>query len=349
MRASRTARPTPSRRALAALALALALGGLAPRAAAQIKTGTAAMPFLLIEPSAELAGMGNVGAAASGSVLDAYYNPGALGALEGSSAAFTHSPWLDGITYDYGAVAVKVGNNTLSLAVTSLASGDMDVRTVEQPMGTGERFSVQDLAIGVGVGRRFTDRFTAGLQAKYVQETIWHSSASAVALDAGVLYALPVQGVVLGASITNFGSRPTFNGRDLRIRFDPDPDTFGGNSSLPAALETDDFSLPVFFRVGVAMPVQLGADQQVRLAVDAFQPSDAQNSVSVGGEWSFRDLVTARAGFENLGLEDREGGLSFGGGLRVPVRRDFDVRINYAWTDRGRLGATQRFSLGLSF
>jgi hypothetical protein len=189
----------------------------------------------------------------------------------------------------------------------------------------------------------------AGAQVKFVQETIWHSSASAFALDAGVIYKLPFRGAALGASVTNFGSRPIFDGRDLRIRFDPDPNTFGDNSALPAALETDDFSLPVFFRVGINMPFQIGADQKVRLAVDAFQPSDAANSMSVGGEWSFRDLVSARAGFENIGMEDREGGLTLGGGIRVPIRTNFDVRVNYAWTDRGRLGDTQRFSVGFNF
>ena len=333
------------------LALAILLGqtaALAPVADAQIRTGTAAMPFLLIEPSARVAAMGNAGAAAYGGAASAYYNPGSLGYLEGNSAEFTHSAWLADITFDYGAVAVRLGSNTLLLSVTALNSGEMEVRTIEQPLGTGERFSVSDLAIGLGAGRRFTDRFAAGVQAKYLQETIWHSSASAFAVDAGVLYRLPFQRALLGASVSNFGTRSKFDGRDLRIRFDPDPDEHGGNSNLPAALETDSYALPIFFRVGVALPVELGAGARLDVAVDAYQPSDSGNSVSVGGEWSFRDILFARGGYQNLFLEESEGGLTFGGGLRYDVS-GFDFRFDYAWADHGRLGAAQRFSLGLGF
>lgn len=336
-------------RALARLALpALGLAALASGAHAQTRTGSAAMPFLLIEPSAQVAAMGNAGAAAYGGAMAAYYNPGALGYLERSSVEFTHSPWLAGITYDHGAAAVRLGQNTLSLAVTALDSGEMEVRTVEQPLGTGEQFSVRDLALAIGVGRRITDRFAAGLQVKYLQETVWHSSASAFALDAGVLYRLPLQGAVLGASISNFGTRSRFDGRDLRIRFDQDPDTNGDNSSLPAALETGSYPLPVFFRVGVSLPVSLPGNSQLTLAADAYQPSDASNSISLGGEWNYARIVYARGGYQNLFMENAEGGLTLGGGLRYNLS-GMDFRFDYAWADQGRLGATQRFTVGLGF
>lgn len=338
-------------RALPRLLLALLLAApvaLVPSAQAQVKTGTSAFPFLLIEPDARMTAMGNAGAALATGAMAAYYNPGALGALGESSAAFTHSPWLADIAYDYGAVAVGLGASALLLSVTSLNSGEMDVRTPEQPLGTGERFSVQDLALGVGVGRQFTDRFSAGVQAKYVRETIWHSSADAFALDVGVLYRLPFQNAVLGASVTNFGTRPQFAGRDVRTDCDLDPDANGGNSRLPCALVTESFPLPIFFRVGVGLPVDLGAAGSAMLAADAFQPSDNRNSVSLGAEWNYADLIFARGGYQNLGLPDAEGGLTLGAGLRAPIS-GFNVRFDYAWSDHGRIGTAQRFTLGLGF
>ena len=335
-----------ARRLAGALLLAAAL---AAPAGAQSKTGTTLGQFLLIEPSAEYAAQGNAAATARSGVLAAYYNVGALGFTEGVNAAFTHSPWLADIAYDYAAVSVPLGaEQSVALSVTSMSSGEMDVRTPEQPQGTGERFTVQDLAIGLGYGRRFTDRFAGGLQVKYISERVWNSSASTVALDAGVIYQLPFQ-AILGASISNFGTRTRYDGRDLQVRYDQNPDLFGNNDNLPAALKTDDFSLPIYFRVGMSVPVQVGADSRVTLSADAFQPSDNSNSLSLGGEWTYANLVSARAGYQNLFLEDGEGGLTLGGGLHTSVN-GFDVHVDYAWADFGsRLGATQRFSVGLGF
>ena len=326
---------------LAALVAAAPLG-------AQTKTGTTFGQFLQIEPSAALAAQGNVGATARTDVMSAYYNPGALGFQTSSNAGFSHSSWLAGIDYNYAAVGLKMGSaTTVALSVSSLSSGDIDVRTAEQPLGTGERYSVEDLAIGIGVGRQFTDRFGAGATVKYVQETIWRSSARTVALDAGVIYELPFQ-AVLGASISNFGVPASFDGTDLRIRYDQDPDIFGDNDNLPAALVTEEYALPVFFRVGMSVPVRVG-DSQLTLAADAYQPSDNSNSISVGGEWTYANLISARAGYQDLFLEDGEGGLRLGGGVAYRVS-GFDFQFDYAWADHGsRLGATQRFTLGLGF
>ncbi|GAB5536621.1 MAG: hypothetical protein Rubg2KO_28700 [Rubricoccaceae bacterium] len=328
----------------AAFALAILL---ASAAGAQTKTGTTTMGFLHIEPSPRMAAQGNAGATAREGVMSAYYNPGALGFLRGSSAEFAHSEWLADIDFNYAGVAINNGSQTLALTVTQLSSGEMDVRTADQPEGTGERFSVNDLAIGVGYGRQFTDRFAGGVQVKYIREQIWHTAASTVALDMGVIYELPFK-AVLGASLTNFGTRSRFSGRDLRVRFDQDPDTFGDNDNLPAALETEDFALPIFFRVGMSMPVEVGANSRVTLSADAYQPSDNSNSISLGGEWTYANLISARAGYQNLFLEDGEEGLTVGGGLKAKIS-GFGVRADYSWGEHATIGDMQRFSIGLDF
>ena len=113
------------------LLLLAALVAAAPLSA-QTKTGTTFGQFLQIEPSAALAAQGNVGATARTDVMSAYYNPGALGFQTGSNAGFSHSSWLAGIDYNYAAVGLKMGSaTTVALSVSSLSSGDIDVRTAE--------------------------------------------------------------------------------------------------------------------------------------------------------------------------------------------------------------------------
>lgn len=316
---------------------------------AQTKTGTTVGQFLLIEPSARTAAMGNAGVTGMNEAISAYFNPASLGVLQGSNIQFTHSTWLAGIMFDYAAAAVKVGlENTFFLSVTSLNSGQIDVRTVNQPLGTGEKYSVTDLALGLGYGQRITDRFSVGLQAKYVQETIWHSTLSAFALDLGTLYDIIPNTLRLGASISNFGTRGKYEGTDLQIRYAPNPNMNGSNNTLPGQALTDSYPLPLLFRVGLGYTVSIGTLNQFNIVMDAYHPSDNTESVSFGGEWKFMNIFSFRAGYQNLFQKDSEVGLTLGAGVKYDLYR-YLFSFDYAWADAGRLGSTQRFTVGLAF
>ncbi len=329
-------------------AVALALFACAP-AGAQSNTGTSLGSFLLIEPDARIAGMGNAGAASRAGLQSVYYNPAGIGLLSSYGVEFTHSDWLAGISYQYAAVAVPVGRfGSLYGSVTSLNSGDIDVRTVDQPLGTGEKFSASDLAVCLGYGRMISDRFSAGFQVSYIQETIWHSSAGTAALSVGTLYQLSDDGLRIGASLENFGARAGFSGRDLRIVYDPDPSKHGDNSQLPGEVFADKFPIPVLFRVGLGMPFKLSTDLAMDCEVDAFHPSENTESMSMGAELTLKKALSIRAGYQNLFQKDSEEGLTAGAGFKGSSE-DIHYHVEYAWADHGRLDHTSRFTLGVTF
>ncbi|TLY31281.1 MAG: hypothetical protein E6K56_05265, partial [Ignavibacteria bacterium] len=56
----------------------------------QSKAGTSVGQFLLIEPSARIAAMGNAGATMYGEVQASYYNPAAIGLFASNGVQFTH-------------------------------------------------------------------------------------------------------------------------------------------------------------------------------------------------------------------------------------------------------------------
>ena len=315
----------------------------------QSKTGTTIGQFLLIEPSARSAGMGNTGVAAYEELVTTYFNPAALGRINNSGVAFTHSLWLADIIYDYAAANVKLAaDKSLLLSVSSLNSGDIDVRTVEKPLGTGEKYNVSNFSIGLGYGQAISDRFTVGLRINYIQETVWHSSLSTVGFDFGTIYRISPDGLRIGASISNFGLPGKYSGRDLRITYDTDPKKYGDNSALPGEIYTDEYYLPVLFRVGLNYPIVLNDDHKFALEIDAYHPNDNDESISVGGEWSFMNLISFRAGYQNLFLKDSEVGLTLGSGLNYIVS-GYELKFDYAWAKHGRLGDTQRFTLSFAF
>ena len=152
-----------------ALAYVLATG----EALGQTKVGTAIGDFLQIEPGARLTALGNAGVAADPDLEAVYFNAAAAARLQKLSLQFSHVDWFAGIRYDYIAAALPLSHWGVAFAtVTSLNSGDIDVRTVSQPLGTGERYTVSDIAIGLGYAYAVTSRFAAGVQVRYLQETI---------------------------------------------------------------------------------------------------------------------------------------------------------------------------------
>jgi len=316
---------------------------------AQSKTGTAIGTFTLIDPSARSAAMGGAGVTSTSEAMASFYNPGALGALQQSDLQFTYNAWFADITISSAVGTVHFGDaGTLAAVVTHLGSGDIDVRTVEQPLGTGERYSVSDLLVGLGYGMRITDRFYCGIQVNYVNERIWHSSTYVFGINVGTLYELSSDGLRVGASLVNFGTKNSFSGTDLRIRYDLDPSRYGDNSSIPGQINTDDFSMPIVFRVGVGYPLEIDESNTLNLAVDALHPSDNSESVNAGMEWNFRRLLSLRIGYQTLFQTDSELGLTAGAGVAWDGL-GYDLRFDYGWASHARLGGVHRITLGFGF
>jgi hypothetical protein len=335
-------------------ALAAGLAGVLVAAAAagpcrgQTKTGTALAQFLGIEPGSRPAAMGNAGVALEGGIQSVYYNPGTLGAVERTAVQVTHGAWFADIAYDYAAVALPLTWGTLFGSVTSLNSGEIEVRTVAQPLGTGERYTVSDVALAFGYGRHVTPRFAAGMQVNYVSETIWHTSASTVTFSGGTVYELTSSGIKLGASLSNLGTRARFRGRDLAIQFDADPDEHGDNSALPGEQLTDRFPVPILFRFGVSVPYPTGERSRLLLVADALHPSDNTESLSLGAEWRWQQLLAFRAGYQSLWQEDSELGLTLGAGLAAEVG-ELGLELDYAWATHEHLDETHRVTVVLEF
>jgi len=329
----------------------LVLAGLllaAPAAHAQSKVGTTFGAFTLIEPDARFAAMGNAGSAGAEGLVGAYFNPGAVALLETHGIEFVHVDWLADIRYDWLGYAHPFSFGNLYATFTSLNSGDIVVRTVTQPLGTGELFAVSDMALGLGFAHKFSLRFTAAVQVNYLQETIFHSSAGTVTFTAGTLYRTSANGLRIGASLSNFGTRASYSGDNLAITYDNIPGQNGDNGALPGDRTTDPFAVPVAFRVGLAQPLVLAGGTRFLFAADAIHPSDNSESLSLGAEATFRDALSLRGGWQGLFLEDSEVGLTAGAGFRSTLD-GVKYHVDYSWADQGRLDDTQRFSFGITF
>lgn len=333
---------------------ALALVGLAvPEAGAQnvSRAGTTAAPFLEIGVGPRAAALGGAFTATADDATALYWNPAGLAQMGAGEVVSAHSEWLTDVSHDYLGVAVPFGGGVVGASVTLLGVPEMLVRTELNQEGTGETFDAADLALGVSYGRQITDRFSLGGSVKYIEQRIWHSTATAVAVDLGTRFQTDFfGGLTIGAAISNFGTDLQLDGRDLRTFVDPDPTQDGTNGEVPADYALDTWSLPLDFKIGVvSRPVQSRMNQ-LTVSVDALHPSSNYESVNVGAEYGFRERVFFRGGFQGLFLPEREGGLALGLGVRQPLPYpDGMAKLDYAFRDGGRLGRVHTVGLSLTF
>jgi hypothetical protein len=194
-----------------------------------------------------------------------------------------------------------------------------------------------------------TDRFSIGGSFKLINQRIWNESASAIALDLGLIYTTAFHGLRLGMSIANYGTDMRMDGKDLLKQIDIDPFNKGNNETLVARMKTDDWPLPIFFRIGLAHDIITSRQNRLTLALDAINPTDNVESVNAGAEYCFRDRVYLRGGYKSLFKSDSEEGLTMGGGLSLPVSGMGSFRLDYAYVTFGVLDNVQTFAFTYSF
>jgi len=306
--------------------------------------------FLEIEVGGRAAGMGGAFVAVANDATTIYWNPAGMTQLPRSEVIAVHANWIAGIKFDFAGIVLPLGNiGTVGASITTLNMGEMMVRTVARPEGTGEKFSASDIALGISFARSLTDRFSIGVNAKYIRQAIWHSSASSVAIDVGTLYISPFKDLKIGVSVSNFGGDLKMEGRDALVKHDIDPVFYGNNNKINAYLETESWPLPLIFRIGLAIDVWKNETSRITLATDAIHPNNNYEYLNIGAEYIFKNLVNLQLGYKSLFLKEGEEGLTAGAGLNYKLTSVTYLKLNYTYTDFNRLNNTQTLAVAISF
>ena len=315
------------------------------------KVGTTAAGFLSINVGAQAVSMGGAYVAVAEDATAMYWNPSGIASIENFTAIFHHTKWIADVSHNYiGVVTPPLGGiGSFGVNITSLTMDDMERTTVSNPEGTGEYFSAGSYAIGLCFARKLTDRFSIGFNVKYLNETIYNCSAQGVAFDVGTLFTTQFNGLNIGMSISNYGTKMKMTGQDLLTQVDIDPLTSGNNENINANLKTDGFDLPLLFRVGVSMDVLKGmGNSNLIMAVDALHPNNDLESVNIGAEYILNSMYFIRGGYNSLFARDSQTGLTLGVGIRYSLP-NIDLLLDYAYQNFGILNNVQMFTLGIGF
>lgn len=324
--------------------LLVVTAGISVYAQGNVYVGTSSVNFLKTG-----IGAGNVGSGESelsfardASIL--YWNPGAVSRLENVSMSVSYMNWLVKSNMANAAVTVPLGFITAGLDVTYFTSGDIEETTLADQDGTGRFFSATDLVLGLTAAKNITDRFSLGIKLKYINESLSSVSASAIAFDIGSVFTTSfLNNMQLGITLSNFGSSIQFSGNDLVtnqiVAGSP------GNKVVPALLQTEKWSLPLLFRIGVSTNAIEMDNYVFRLSAAVLDTRDYETRFNAGGELELFKTLILRSGYKfNSDVSDFTAGL----GLRSKSNYTGEMIFNYAYVNFKDFNSIHQVSLGFN-
>jgi hypothetical protein len=351
-----------SNRYIILILAALFLGSFIGHASGVYRMGTTAATFLEIGVGGAGLAMGDAYVASASDISAIYWNPAGLAMMEKNQALFMYQPWVvevNTLFAGFGLVLPQIG--TVSLGLFAVDYGDEEVTTLEYQDGTGEQYAAYDMSISLAYARKIVEWFSFGANGKYIHSKIWHSTASAMVVDLGVIvqtgFFSPTgrqnDGLKIGMSVANYGSKMRYDGMDLLFPVDLDPDADGNYQNLQGKYRMQDWELPLIFRVGLTFNPIVLSNQRLQLEVDALHPNNTSEYVNIGGQYIFNipgfGELYLRGGYKGLFLIDSQYGFAAGGGVKMWVTPNYAMNIDYAFRTIGVLGDVHCTSLGFTF
>ncbi len=326
------------------------------------RVGTTAADFLSIGYGSAGIAMGDAQVSMVEDISGIYWNPAGMAFMKKNEAQFIYQPWIADINTAMVGVGVVLPDiGTLSLGAVSANYGDIPVTNMDAQEGTGELYHASEYAFSLSYSRLLTEWFAFGSSIKYINSNIWHTSANAVALDLGVIvntfFFSPTKnradGMKIGMSIANYGTRMQYNGLDIVYPIDPIPSEHGNYSDVPGQYRMSSWELPLIFRIGVSLNAVKTEQHRITVELDALHPNNSAEYINLGAEYALTlpstGIFYLRTGYKALGLPDSQYGMTFGVGFTKYLMNNISLKVGYAFRNIGVLGASNSYSMSIVF
>ena len=325
------------------------------------RVGTTAANFLEMGFDPKGIAMGDAYVSSVDQLSAVYWNPSGLAFMDRNEVLFSYQPWVANTKSYLASVGIKFPDiGTFAISFLGMNYGEMEVTTMELQEGTGENFAPQDLSINLSYGKRITTWFGFGASLKYIYSSIYHESADAFAFDLGVTiktaFLSPTNnkdGIRIGMSLSNYGTRMQYTGLDLLRSIDIAPDESGNYKDVKSDFQTGSWELPLLFRFGVSATPIVMTNHRLTLEVNLIHANNNNESMNIGAEYAFNlpgvMKLCLRGGYRALFLQDSEFGPTFGFWISVPFINQKAIEINYAYRTAGLLGYSNIVGVNLLF
>ena len=289
--------------------------------------GTAGFGFLNVDFNSRSSAMAGAFMAMRGDVSVIMHNPAGMAYSNEKQFGFDYVNYLLDINGGQVVYTQRIdGHGQISGAISYFNYGKFE-ETTEFANKTGNEFGANDIAFALSYADMLEEMFSYGVTVKYVHSNIDMYSASAIAMDFGLLYEAPFEDdLFFGLSLLNLGK------------------------PLDAFISTRE-DLPLSLRLGMSkklahLPLEFNIGLiDLNVAEDSFW--DRFKKFSIGGEFTLSEVIRLRLGYNNEihdGLDTGTGaGLS---GVSIGLGIHYDkYRFDYGFSTFGDLGAIHRIGI----
>lgn len=299
------------------------------------KTGTTGFVFLNLPVTARYTAMGETGISNMNAKADGLFVNPALIAHVPQAHAFsaTYGKWYLGTDHHAAGYVQNIpGVGSVGMFMNLFNFGEMERTRYFAPgeldafsgdesniyLSTGT-FQAGAYTLGISYGRQMTDKFSFGMDLKYVREYIAEYHAHNVLADMGFFYRTQFSSLRIGAFLKNFGLETQYVNEKFKM---PQQMTLGISFEPYGSLEDPTY---------------------ITINIEAVHPNDIGEHINLGIESKIAGLLMLRAGYK-FGYEFEN--LSAGLGVRF-VFREKAFELDMSYMDHRYLRHTMRYTLNM--
>lgn len=305
------------------------------------KIAQSGMKWLSIPVGARASALGNAYTAMANDASSVFWNPAGLAFVEGKHLFLNQNQWIADINLSTAAISWNTGTyGVFGLHLSTVDWGTLNgTRRAANAQGfedTGT-FSPSHFLVGASYARRVSERFSIGGNLRFLHEDL--GSTSIGSFDDPTEFSAKTDLVSF-----DFGTIYYTGFRDLRLAM-----SFQ-NFSKEVVYREEYFSLPLTFRVGVAMGLMdfvasKDSPHSMTMSLDAVHPRDFGERVHLGLEYGFNDLVFLRGGYKtNYDQED----FTLGGGIQYQTG-SLALGLDYSFVAFENFDGVHMFSFDFQF
>jgi opacity protein-like surface antigen len=291
------------------------------------RSGQAAASELLINPWAATGGNFGMNGANVGGLEAMKLNCAGLAKTKNFELGFAHNTYLvnSGVQIvNAGAAFSLSGNSKLGVNLMSVNYGNIPITTVGTPQGIGTEFKPSFTNISLGYAYSFGRNIDAGINLTFVNESVTNARASAVGIDAGIMYTTGFKDELhFGVTLKNVGTNVRFQGDGLSFSSTSidDQDKF-----ITVSQRSEKFQLPTQLGISTSYDIYLGKKIEGVAVVDTTIENGDANKVAKLSEKSNTRLTLMGSFISNAFINDY-----LGAGAEFAFRERFFIRAGYRY------------------
>ncbi|MCK5840897.1 MAG: PorV/PorQ family protein, partial [Candidatus Sabulitectum sp.] len=232
--------------------------------------GTTGFAFLQVPAGARAVAMGGAFTAVPGDPISLYWNPAASVMISDSKLTTTYTSYMMDMQAGFVGWVNPRERDVIGVSLNYFYGGEFDRTTMENPMGTGEQFSSNSMALAGTWAKGLTETISLGVTGRFIYSQIDSYNANGFGVDLGGMYC--------PSAIPGFAGALVLRNAGIQTK----------------AFYSENDPMPTEIAAGLS---QLLMGGNLLIAADATMPFEGDFDIAAGLEYKPIEMLALRTGW----------------------------------------------------